>query len=103
MDPLGWESTGSSFAVLLLLQSMGSKHAGFSSCVWIDSVVAVHRLQSMDSVAVVLGLSCPMACELQGNYATKHSLILNINRFPPIYFFCNNFYLGPYNILPKIL
>ena len=82
---------------------MGSKHAGFSSCVWIDSVVAVHRLQSMDSVAVVLGLSCPMACELQGNYATKHSLILNINRFPPIYFFCNNFYLGPYNILPKIL
>ena len=66
-------------------------------------VCAVHRLQSMDSVVVVLGLSCPMACELQGNYATKHSLILNINRFPPIYFFCNNLYLGPYNILPEIL
>ena len=60
---------GFSLQRLLLLQSMGCRCAGFSSCstqaryLWpTSSIVVAHRLQSTGSVVVVYGLSCSAAC-----------------------------------------
>ena len=56
------QCTGFSLQWPLLLQSMGSKHAGFSSCgTWV-SVVVAHGLQSAGSVVVVHGSNCSKAC-----------------------------------------
>ena len=54
--------TGFSLWCLLLLQSTGSRHTGFSSCGMQASVVVAHGLQSTGSVAVAHGLSCSAAC-----------------------------------------
>ena len=52
---------GVSLRWLLLLQSMGSRHAGFSSCGAVSVVVAC-GLQSTGSVVVAHGFSCSAAC-----------------------------------------
>ena len=74
--------TGFSLRWLLLLQSMGSRRPGFSSCstqaqslrcegsrahrlqqLWCAGLVVVaHRLQSTSSVVVAHGFSCSVAC-----------------------------------------
>ena len=48
---------GVSLQWLLLLRSMGSRHAGFSSCGTRASVVVAHGLSSCGSQALELGLS----------------------------------------------
>ena len=64
-----WQCTGFSLQWLLLLQSTGSRHTGFSSCgAWAQqlqhegSVVMARSLQSSGSVVVAHGLSCSAAC-----------------------------------------
>ena len=47
---------------LLLLQSTGSRHAGFNSCGRWASAVVARRLWSTGSVVVAHGLSCSAAC-----------------------------------------
>ena len=63
------QCAGFSLWWLLLLQSSGSRHAGFSSCGEQPSVVVARGLSSCGSRALECrlsscgtGLSCPMAC-----------------------------------------
>ena len=51
------QCAGFSLRWLLLLQSMDSRHAGFSSC-------GTQALEGMGSVVVARGLSCFAACEI---------------------------------------
>ena len=53
---------GFSLRWLLLLQSMGSRCTGFSSCGTWASVVVARGLQSAGSVVAVHGLSCSATC-----------------------------------------
>ena len=53
---------GFSLQWLLLLRSIGSRRAGFSSCGTRASVVVARGLQSAGSVVVAHGLRCSMAC-----------------------------------------
>ena len=53
---------GFSLQWLLLLQSMGSRHASFSSCGVRASVVVARGLWSTGLVVVVHGLCCSTAC-----------------------------------------
>ena len=52
------QCAGFSLWWLPLLQSTGSRHAGFSSCGTVGSVVVAHGLWSAGSVVVVHRLSC---------------------------------------------
>ena len=56
------QCAGFSLQWLLLLQSTGSRHMGFSSCGSWASVIVARGLQSAGSVVVALGLSCSVAC-----------------------------------------
>ena len=57
-----YQHVGFSLRWLLLLWSMGSRPAGFSSCGMQASVVVDRRLQSARSVVVAHRLSCSAAC-----------------------------------------
>ena len=51
---------------LLLFQSTGSRVLRFKQLQQAGSVIVAHRLQSVDSVVIVHGLSCPTTCEILG-------------------------------------